>query len=415
MKFYRIISIILLPIIAFIMLWRVFKGKENKSHIKEKFGFATVKKPKNDIIWIHAVSVGEMNSSLKIVDEILKNNAELIVLFTTTSITSAALMAKKIPEYQGRLIHQFFAIDSLFCVKKFLNHWKPKKAIFIESEIWPIFLSELKNKGIPSFLVNARMSKKTYKSWEFLNKFGINIFNYYDKIFAQSKDDFSRLKILCKNKVFFFGNLKSQGEALKYDEKKLQDLKNEINERKFWVAASTHKGEEEIVINIHKKLKQKFPNLLTILIPRHPVRSTEILPLMQDLKIAQRSQNQAIQAQSEIYFVDTLGEMGLFYKLADFAFIAGSVADVGGHNPFEAIKLDCAVISGKNIYNFKDDYEELQKSQGCIIIEGEGDLQNKIDEFLSNKLQPKEFINRAKSTQNNDDIAGKIFKMIFLR
>ena len=409
MILYRLLSIIFFPLIAFYILWRALKGKEHKIRLQERFAKATVSRPQGDVIWIHAVSVGETNSALILVEELLKNLPQTSILFTTTTLTSAAILANKIKDYQGRVIHQFLPIDSYFIVRKFLKFWQPKKVFFVESEIWPNFIYEACKQGVSTALVNARMSQKSFSRWLFARKIGFNIFDSFNLILAQSLEDQARLSQLTTQKVLFIGNLKSEAQILKFDELELEKLRTAIGPRKFWLAASTHKGEEEIILAAHKKLKQKFPDILTIIVPRHPNRSLEIQGLMKDLNCAVRSSQNQIVAQTEIYLADTLGELGLFYSLADFAFIGGSLTNVGGHNPFEAIKLNCVVISGNFTFNFKEIYAELKNQKACVIVANENELFLKLVEFLEDKKILQIYEGQAKkNVVNKGDIIQKL-------
>ena len=342
MLIYRALSILLFPILELYLFWRVYKKKEDKKRLKERFGVSTILRPKSEIIWLHAVSVGETNSAFILIDELLKKFSQSTILFTSTTLTSADIIAKKLPQFGERLVHQFLPIDSYFCVKSFFTFWQPKIVIFIESEIWPNLISVAAENEIPTFLVNARMSEKSAQKWQYAKFFGFKIFDYFDAIFAQSLESQKRLQNLTKNEVSFFGNLKSQAQNLSVNEKNLEKLKLQIGERKFWLAASTHKGEEEIIIQAHRELKKDFSDLLTIIVPRHPNRAEEIIDLFGDIKFAQKSKNQNIENSVEIYLADSLGELGDFYSLAQFAFLGGSLLPIGGHNPFEAIKLKCA-------------------------------------------------------------------------
>jgi len=408
MIFYRIISILILPFLTLYIFYRALKGKENYHRIKERFGFSSQKKPQKEMVWIHAVSVGETNSSLVLLDELLKSLPEISIIFTTTTLTSATILANKIQNYNGRVIHQFLPLDSYFIVKKFLNFWQPKKIFFVESEIWPNFIYEAKKARASMVLVNGRMSEKSFSRWLFAKKIGFNIFDFFTFIFAQSNDDKNRFSQLTAQEIIFYGNLKSQALNLKFDEKELEKLESQINERPFWLASSTHKGEEEIIIAAHKELQKEFPNILTILVPRHPNRAAEIKNLLAGINFSQRSAGQIINNQTAIYLADSLGELGLFYTLSDFAFIGGSLQKLGGHNPFEAIKLNCAVISGKYVFNFAEIYEKLLTKNACLIVET-NELPKVISNFLKDKKLLQSQIERAaKAIDDFDDIAKKI-------
>lgn len=414
MIFYRIISILIFPLLLIYLFIRILKNKEDKNRFLERLAITSQKREQGDFIWFHAVSVGEVNSALILVDELLKDK-KIKILFTTSSLTSSQILAKKIQEnYQGRVIHQFLPYDCYFIVKKFLNFWRPKKVIFFESEIWINFLTELKQRNIKTYLINARISDKSFQKWLSAKKFGVNIFNYFDKIFAQSKEDKNKFSQLSKQQVFYLGNLKSQAKTLKYNESELKKLTKQISHRKFWIAASTHKGEEEIIIRIHKKLQEKFADLLLILIPRHPNRADEIIDLFAGLRFSQRSKNQEIKSEDDIYLADSLGEIGLFYKLADFIFLGGSLLEIGGHNPFEPIKLDSLVISArKGIANFREIYQDLEQNQACILVENENELYEKLLQLLHNPQLSSQYILAAQNyLKNNKNIVTKIVERL---
>jgi 3-deoxy-D-manno-octulosonic-acid transferase len=344
-----------------------------------------------------------------LIDKLLEKFSQSTILLTSTTLTSADIIAKKLPQFGGRVVHQFLPIDSYFCVKNFFTFWQPKMAIFIESEIWPNLISVACETEIPTFLVNARMSEKSAKKWRYAKVFGFKIFDYFDAIFAQSLESQKRLQNLTKNEVSFFGNLKSQAENLAVNEKNLEKLKSQIGDRKFWLAASTHKGEEEIILQTHRELKKDFGDLLTIIVPRHPNRADEIISLFGDIKFAQKSKNQNIENLVEIYLADSLGELGDFYSLAKFAFLGGSLLPIGGHNPFEAIKLGCSIINGSHVFNFKEIYEKLQEKNACATVNSSQQLTEAVKSFLKNpnlaKLLADESLNLVESSEN---IATKV-------
>lgn len=409
MLIYRTISVLLFPFLELYLFYRVYKKKEDKKRLRERFGKPTQVRLQGDLTWLHAVSVGETNSALILVDELLKKFPETKILFTTTTLTSAATIAAKLPEFNGRVIHQFLPIDSLLCVRDFINFWRPNTAIFVESEIWPNLICEARAIGAKVFLVNARMSEKSAKRWSVAHALGFKIFDNFDAIFAQSEEDQKRLSALTKNEILFYGNLKSQARDLNFDSSELEKLKSQIGARKFWLAASTHKGEEELVIQAHYELQKYFPDLLTILIPRHPNRADEIKSLLTGINFAQRSKNEIIESSTELYLADSLGELGTFYRLADFTFLGGSLLPIGGHNPFEPIKLGCAVINGSHTFNFKEIYENLRKENACVIVESAEELTKKVREFLGDTSHSKALSDKAaKLVTTSENIAEKI-------
>jgi len=413
MFIYRILSVALYPFIELYLFWRAYKNKEDKKRLKERFGISKIQRPEGGLIWIHAVSVGESNSAFILVEELLEKFPRAKILFTTTTLTSAEVVAQKIIQFQGRVIHQFLPIDSYFCVKNFFDHWTPDMVVFVESEIWPNMIYEAKERNNPLFLVNARLSKDSISKWNLVKFLGVKVFDKFDVIYAQSLDDQARLQKLTKNKVEHFGNLKAQAKNLEFDKNELEKLKLKTIDRPLFVAVSTHKGEEEIIIETHKNLKNDFPNLLTIIVPRHPNRSSEIQQLFVGLQYAVRSKKDHISAATEIYLADSLGELGIFYSLANFAFIGGSLVEVGGHNPFEAMKLNCAVISGDKVFNFKEAYADLEKQNCCVIVKSKEQLLEQVKNFLQNKKLPQELSDKARGAIIvSDNIAEKIVENI---
>jgi 3-deoxy-D-manno-octulosonic-acid transferase len=413
MLIYRILSILLYPFIEIYLIGRVRKGKEDKKRLTERLGKSSKARPQGEVIHLHAVSVGEANSALILVEELLKTFPKISILFTTTTLTSAAIIAEKLPKYEGRVIHQFLPVDSYFCVQNFFDFWTPASLVIFESEIWPNIIFESNKRDIPCFLVNARMSEKSARKWFLMRKIGFKIFDLFSVIFAQTNGDKNRLQKLAKKEVLMFGNLKAQAQNLIVNEEKLIDLKAQINNRKIFVCASTHKGEEEVILDVFSSLKKEFNDLLLILILRHPNRATEVKNLLKNFKFSQRSVGEKINESCEIYLVDTLGELGIFYALADFAFIGGSLKEIGGHNPFEAIKLDAAVISGKNVFNFAEIYSDLEKSNACFMVENGQELIAISSRFLREENLAKEINERAKAAINlNENIVQKIVNKI---
>ncbi len=388
LKIYQIFSTIILPFLFFYILNRKKKSKEHPRRFLERFAITKIAKPQNcQLFWVHAVSVGESNSAWILIENLLKFSPNISILFTSTSTTSAQIIKQKILQnelFKNRVIHQFLPIDSYFIVQKFLNHWKPRACIFVESEIWPNFIYCAHKKAILSFLINARISQKSASQWLLLKKLGFNIFDYFSTIFAQSLQDKNLLQNLTKNNIFYEGNLKSQNSKLEVDVQKLQELKTQIGARKIWLCASTHAGEEELILSTHQRLKKQFSDLLTIIVLRHPNRASEVCELLKNFNFSQRSINQNIIESTEIYLVDSLGELGIFYSLVNFTFIGGSLLEIGGHNPFEAIQLNCAVISGSRVFNFAEIYADLQQKNACEIVKNGDELCEIVQKFLQN-------------------------------
>jgi 3-deoxy-D-manno-octulosonic-acid transferase len=417
LKIYQIFSVIILPFLFILILWRKKKFKEHPHRFLERLAITKIVKPQNSqLFWVHAVSVGESNSAWVLIENLLKFSEKITILFTSTSTTSAQIIEQKILQnelFKNRVIHQFLPIDSYFIVKKFLNYWKPRACIFVESEIWPNFIYCARKKAILSFLINARISKKTASKWLFLKKLGFNIFDYFSTIFAQSAQDKNLLQNLTKNTVFYEGNLKSQNPKLEVDVKKLQELKMQIGARKIWLCASTHEGEEELILQTHQRLKKQFSDLLTIIVLRHPNRADKVCELFKNINFSQRSKNQNIFESTEIYLVDSLGELGTFYSLTNFAFIGGSLLKIGGHNPFEAIQLNCVVITGLEVFNFAEIYNELHQKNACEIVKNIDELYEIIKNFLQNPNGALSYNDNAKKAiEVSQNISQKIIKKL---
>ncbi|MBL6664363.1 MAG: 3-deoxy-D-manno-octulosonic acid transferase [Rickettsiales bacterium] len=413
MWLYKILSVLSFPIVELWIFWRIFKKKDDPVRFKEKFGVATQERPNNEVIWIHAVSVGEAKSALSLVDEILKRDKKVSVLLTTTTLTSAEIVGEYAKKSGGRLIHQFCVLDLLYQVRSFLTFWQPSKVIFLESEIWPNIINESKRLGANIYLANARMSDKSAKRWQYLQYFFWGIFDMFDGIIAQSKDDKARFETLTKQEVAFVGNLKAQFREIEYDRDNLVSLQNKIGKRPIFLAASTHRGEEEIIIDTHLKLKKDFPDILTIVVIRHPNRAHEVETLLKKISYAKRSRKEEVKNDKELYLVDTIGELGIFYKLVNFAFIGGSLQEIGGHNPLEPIMLDTAVISGEHVFNFREIYDDLVKKSACIMVKDSSGLYETARYFIANPSEAKDLAKKAKvSFDLSKDVARSIVDLV---
>ena len=420
LSIYQLISILLAPFLRILIHYRIFKQKECPQRINEKFGLAKYQKPFNKkVIWIHAVSVGEANSAFNLAKNFIEDDINNFVLFTTTTVTSAKIIGEKLYEYRERAVHQFAPLDSYFWIKRFLEFWNPKIICFVESEIWPNMLAIARKRNIKTFLVNGRISKKTFNFWCLLKKVGYKIFDNFSLIFAQNQEaELKFIKLTNQEKVFYLGNLKAQLVSKPLDEDKLRLLKIMINRRRVVLFASTHKGEEEVAFRILRKLKFIHQDLLLILVIRHPERSARVVDLAEEMEIgdiACRSKNEKITRDTDLYLVDTIGDLEMFYKVADFGFIGGSLVDVGGHNPFEAIIHDCAIIVGPYVSNNYDIYENLINNKACIKITNEIELESVITRFLEGELLAKKFCTIAKKLVFGNfanDILSDIFNKI---
>jgi 3-deoxy-D-manno-octulosonic-acid transferase len=326
---------------------RMRRGKEDPNRLKERFGVASIPRPAGSIAWFHGASVGEAVSLLPVLHQIRREFPHVTPLITTGTVTAATVIGKSLP--QG-CIHQYSPVDIPAWIENFLSYWQPDIAVFVESEFWPNLILRCKARGIPLYLVSATLSKKSYQSWKRFPAVIDYLLSCFELILAQSGEIANRLKDLGADpsKLKVCGNLKFAATALACDLEELQQLQSTLSRRPLWVAASTHVGEEGIVADAHKTVKKTLQNLLTVLIPRHPHRGLEIKEELvnKGLKVARRSNHERIEPSTDIYLVDTIGELGLFYRLSEVAFIGGTFVPIGGHNPIEAVLLSCALLWG---------------------------------------------------------------------
>jgi 3-deoxy-D-manno-octulosonic-acid transferase len=355
---YRAISVLAGPLIDLWLQRRAAQGKEDPERKGERLGYSNILRPRTDLVWIHGASVGEAVSVLPLIEAMLREHPDLHVLLTTGTVTSARMMAERLPE---RAIHQYAPVDKPAAVRRFLGHWRPDLGIWVESEFWPNMIHEAKKSGMPMALVNARMSEKSYRRWRRLPQAIRPILNAFDLCVAQSMPDAGRLASLGLPNVTFVGNLKSSAPPLPADARDLHQLRQAIRRRTVWVAASTHPGEEEIIATVHRDLKAEFPNLLTVVVPRHPHRGADVAEIFErrGINCSRRSLDQPVTAEVGALVGDTIGEMGLFYRLGDVVFVGGSLIEHGGQNPLEAARLDSVLLFGPNMWNFADAVGEL--------------------------------------------------------
>ncbi len=368
---------------------RLKRGKESDIRLSERKGRSTLPRPTGTLIWIHAASVGEAQSTLILIDTISKQQADIKFLVTSGTLTSAQLMADRLPE---NAFHQFYPLDYPDWTNSFLNHWKPDLILWMESELWPNMLMQIKNRNIPSILVNARLSKKSYHAWKLFSGSAKKILSTFTLILTQTKTDELRFKNLGAKKVITTDNLKYSAAPLPYSDKELQNIQNIIKNRPTWVFASTHDGEEFLACKIHDILVKKMPDLLTIIVPRHPERRDDIRKTCRAMNLPHtfRSDNTNNQktppeANTQIYVADTLGELGLFYKLTDIAVIGRSFSNDGGggHNPIEAAQLGCAVLTGPNIQFQQQLFDEMFAANAAHQVRDKSDLLKQLQTLLT--------------------------------
>jgi 3-deoxy-D-manno-octulosonic-acid transferase len=364
LKGYRLVTRIATPVAPLMLAWRTRRGKEEAERRPERYGVASIPRPEGFLAWFHAASVGEVNATLPVIDAIAKERPEVRILLTTATVTSARLARTRLPK---GAIHQYVPLDGQGYIRRFLEHWRPDLAVLVESEIWPNLVMETKAKKIPLVLINGRMSTASFKAWRRRPGISRPIFSAFDLVLAQNDSLAERFAQLGAPQTRDAGNLKADAPPPPVDPEEMKRLTSALSGRPVWLAASTHKGEDDLVATAHALMKRKLPNLLTIIVPRHPERGPDIAAELKSsgLEAALRSEGALPDASTDIYVADTIGELGMFYALAPIALIGGSLVTRGGQNPMEAIKLGAAVLTGPNWQNFPDTYTDLLKTEGA--------------------------------------------------
>jgi len=355
---YRWLTFLCGPLVNLLLWRRKLAGKEDPERIAERRGRSQAKRPAGRLVWVHAASIGESLSALPMVQQLLTRNPDLNVLITTGTVSSARVLAKQLP---ARVTHQFVPMDLVPWVRRFLDHWRPDMGVWIESELWPNLILETAARGIPMALVNGRMSTRSYQRWRLGRRSIEQLLNCFRVILAHDERSADFIRNLGAPHTNCVGDLKQAADPLSADEAELARLQTAIGNRPVWLAASTHPGEEDAVKKTHKKLRKQFPALLSIIAPRHADRGVQIAKqfTLDGLNVVRRSTGEMPTRDADIYLADTMGEMGLIYRLTTIVFVGGSLVPHGGQNPLEPARLGCAILHGPNIDNFTSIYADL--------------------------------------------------------
>ena len=395
---YRIIINIILILSPLIIIYRLFKKKENLIRFKEKFCFFSKKKIKGKLIWIHGASVGEILSVVPLIEKLEKNKKITQILITSNTLSSSKILSNL---KLKKTVHQFFPLDTKYNSKKFLMYWKPSIAIFIDSEIWPNMLLNVKKKAIPLILLNARITKKTFNKWIKFHKTAKVLFQKFDICLTSSEQSKKYLKILGAKNIKYIGNLKFT-QIEENEEISNNNLKKKFSSRKIWCASSTHKGEEKYCALVHKKLKSQYKNLLTIIIPRHIDRVKEITNEMEKfgLKTYTHSSKKKMKKNTDIYLVDSYGKTKSFFRICEIVFLGGSIIKHGGQNPLEPARYGCKVMHGPNVWNFKEIYDLLNKFKISNKVNNMFQISKNIDYAFKNKINSKDIKKKINNLGN---------------
>jgi 3-deoxy-D-manno-octulosonic-acid transferase len=395
---YRLLINLVLLISPLIILFRIFKKKEDLNRFKEKFCFFSKKRTKGKLVWFHGASVGEILSAIPLIERLEKDKRINQILVTSNTLSSSKVLSNL---KLKKTIHQFFPIDTNFHTKKFLNYWHPSTAIFIDSEIWPNMLTNINQRSISLILLNARITKKSFRRWNRFISNAKNLFQKFDICFSSNIESKKYLKKLGAKKIKHIGNLKfSQSEKEEYYLNK--NLKNILLSRKIWCGASTHDTEETICGLAHKELKKKYKNLLTIIIPRHINRTAEIINEMNklNLKVHTHNSQKKIDKNTDIYLVNSYGKTKPFFKICKTVFLGGSIIKHGGQNPLEAARYGCRILHGPNVWNFDEIYSLLNKYNVSNKVVKLNQIIDTVDKLFMSKNNSKNIEFKIKTLGN---------------
>jgi len=403
LRVYRRLSSAVMPLAPALIKRRLRLGKEDPARIGERRGLSRDARPHGPLVWIHGASVGEVLAAGALIERL--RALDIRILLTSGTVTSAAIVAKRFP---ADIIHQYVPYDSPRYVGRFLDHWRPSLALFIESDLWPNLILSSASRRLPMVLINGRMSQRSFPRWRRVVGTISALLEKFDICLAQSRTDAERFAALgCRN-VVITGNLKLDVPAPPADPAKLERVMALTRGRPLWIAASTHAGEEEILIEAHKTLTGIFPGLLTVIVPRHPERGASIARtiLAAGLKPALRSREELPMAGTDIYVGDTMGELGLFYRLAGIVFMGGSLVERGGQNPIEAVKLGAAILHGPHVFNFTDVYAALDEAGGARRVDDVHAVVEQVGQLLANPDSCDAMV--TASAQVLDDLGGAL-------
>jgi 3-deoxy-D-manno-octulosonic-acid transferase len=375
---WRWLGIVATPFAPLLLRERAARGKEDRARMSERLGAASLPRPEGRLIWIHGASVGESLAALPLIEKLLADGIRVLV--TSGTVTSAGMMQARLP--QGA-IHQYVPLDTPRAAARFLDHWRPDAGLFVESDLWPNLILEAQRRGIKLALINARISERSATGWRRAPRTAQTLLGAFDTILAQDEDFAARFRALGAHNVLVAGSLKADAPPLSCDEAALVEMRAAIGNRPLLLAAQTHPGEDETVLPAHDALRTRFPDLLTIIVPRHVERGADIAMLCGSRVYARRAEGQPITPDIAIYIADTMNELGLFYRLPPFCFLGGTLVPMLGHNPLEPAVLNCAILAGPSRANSARAFEAVLSAQGFGSVHTSGDLVREAARLLS--------------------------------
>lgn len=394
---YRFAGAVAYPLVGTYVGWRTTRGKEERGRRRERYGFAGRERPAGPLIWVHAASVGETIAVIPLVETIVGLGVRIVL--TTGTVTSAQVVTERMGD---NVIHQYVPLDMKPAVARFLDHWRPDLAIIAESEIWPMTILELGARRVPQVLVNGRLSDRSFSLWRKRPYLAEALFENLAHVVAQSETDAERFRALGARPVTVSGNLKVDTNPPPVDDRSLAVLRRQIVPRPTWAAVSTHDGEEAVAAEVHQMLRHRHPGLLTIIVPRHPDRAVALAVELaaRGLKVIRRSTGDRVRSDTDVLLGDTIGEMGLYLRLTEIAFVGRSLTSEGGQNPLEPAMLDTAVLAGKNVQNFREAYQRLIDSGAARIVLDRDMLAGAVNFLLVNEKARRDMISAGVATVN---------------
>src|SRR5215471_3634579 len=370
LRAYRAATAVAAPVVPLFLRRRTLLGKEHPTRRGERFGLAQLRRPDGPLVWVHGASVGECIAALPIIEALIAEK-KANVLVTSGTVASATLMQTRLP---ASAIHQFVPVDTPQATSRFISHWRPDIGLFVDSDLWPNLIVGAHASGTKLILVNARISERSFRTWLWAPKSARALLAAFDICLAQSDEFALRFRKLGCGDVRVTSSLKADAPPLQADANALAQIRDAIGKRPVFVAAQTHPGEDETILPAHDRLRAEFPELLTIIVPRHIERGSDIAMLCGDRPARQRSKGELPAKDTSVYVADTMNELGLFYRLGGFAFVGGTLVPIGGHNPLEPARLHRAVLAGPHVANSRISYEAIFAAQGEGLVSSAGDI-----------------------------------------
>ena len=395
LRAYQLLSRLATPLAPTLLARRLKRGKEDPARLDERYGASRIDRPRGPLVWVHGASVGELLAVGPLVERI--RSKDFAVLCTSGTVSSAQVAVQRFPK---TVIHQFVPIDAPRFVERFFDHWKPDLALFVESDLWPNLIITAKERNVPLILVNGRVSERSFNRWRIVPSTIGSLLRRFDLCLAQSAGHAARYRDLGAPRITTTGNLKLDVPEPPADAAALAALRAAVGDRPIIAAASTHAGEETALIEAHRRLRNTFPRLLTIIVPRHPDRGPGIVEIANaaGLSTTLRSRDAQPDRDDDIYVVDTMGELGLVYRVAPIVFVGGSLASHGGQNPIEPIKLGAAILHGPHVWNFSEIYAALDAAHGADLVADVGKLAVRLGALLKDAGQRDALVAAARET-----------------